>query len=157
MDLSLTRGTTYDGCSYQVRQGQQVDEVLSRRSEFHFELGASVPVVLSKCHDKGLSAAEQSKIDEFEAAAGRHRSSGLNGIDLPFLGRRRQQESSQLLYNLPDGRVVKLADTADSKSAEGNLMSVQVRPRPPYLQLIPMSPSARMDGLVLALHTKQWK
>gem|GEM_PF-6424453 len=34
-------------------------------------------------------------------------------------------------YNLPNGRVVKLAATADSKSAEGNLMSVRVRPRPP--------------------------
>ena len=31
------------------------------------------------------------------------------------------------------GRVVKLAATADSKSAEGNLMSVRVRPRPPSL------------------------
>jgi hypothetical protein len=31
---------------------------------------------------------------------------------------------------------VKLADTADSKSAEGNFVSVQVRPRPPYLLLI---------------------
>lgn len=36
-----------------------------------------------------------------------------------------------LRYNLEDGRVVKLAATADSKSAEGNFVSVRVRPRPP--------------------------
>ena len=39
--------------------------------------------------------------------------------------------SVPLRYNLHYGRVVKLAATADSKSAEGNLMSVRLRPRPP--------------------------
>jgi hypothetical protein len=39
--------------------------------------------------------------------------------------------SVPLRYNLDYGRVVKLAATADSKSAEGNLMSVRLRPRPP--------------------------
>lgn len=38
-----------------------------------------------------------------------------------------------LRYNLENGRVVKLAATADSKSAEGNFVSVRVRPRPPSL------------------------
>ena len=38
----------------------------------------------------------------------------------------------------------------DSKSAEGNLMSVGVRPRPPYLHLIPESVSATVEDLFLA-------
>ena len=51
-----------------------------------------------------------------------------------------------LHYNLDYGRVVKLAATADSKSAEGNLMSVRLRPRPPSSRLPTINAQIRQDG-----------
>src|ERR1700679_798439 len=56
-------------------------------------------------------------------------SGGIGGGWPP--GAHQRATESQLRYNLHHGRVVKLAATADSKSAEGNLMSVRLRPRPP--------------------------
>jgi hypothetical protein len=53
--------------------------------------------------------------------------------------------SVPLRYNLHYGRVVKLAATADSKSAEGNLMSVRLRPRPPSTASFKINAKIRQD------------
>ncbi len=56
--------------------------------------------------------------------------------------------SDPLRYNLHYGRVVKLAATADSKSAEGNLMSVRLRPRPPSTAPLKFNAKISQDGSI---------
>jgi hypothetical protein len=77
-----------------------------------------------------------------------------NGADISWITGTRDEALDKddaqrtLRYNLHYGRVVKLAATADSKSAEGNLMSVRLRPRPPSTAPLKINAKIRQDGSI---------